>query len=215
MRPYDQVREAFRGTPLDGAAERTKAVLDLADDNPAWVIAAIVTLANAGLEAKLDATRLVIADIERTLPESMRAAGTDITRTLAADISKEAVEAIKVAVSGEIVESVLAAKTSLETLATQHKDTMTQKATAFGGAAEAAVSKLVNASVDVRNHASAISRLHTTHLVARALWAAAAFVFASAITLAGCRLYFHSSCVMRAQHFSTHSERVTALEVCP
>ena len=138
----------------------------------------------------------------------MRTAGAEIVSGLASDIADKSVEAIKVAVSTEIVSSVLAAKTSLELIAQQHRDTMTDKAGKFGGAAEAAVSKLIVAATDVRNHGAAIARLHLSHVIARAAWAIGGMVLAGAITFGGLHWYGHATCMATANRFSTHQQRL-------
>ncbi|MHB8461948.1 MAG: hypothetical protein ACYDA1_04825 [Vulcanimicrobiaceae bacterium] len=185
-------------------AERLKAVYDLEDGDPAWMIAGITTVATAGLEAKLDSSVAVVARASATIPESMVSASTEIVHGLADDITdkvvKKSVEAIKVAVSGEIVQIVRDAKSSLETIASQHRDSMTEKANKFGSSAESAVSKLVVAGVDVRNHGAKIAQLHLSHVIARIAWAFGGMVLAGIITFAGSRFFFHVQCVQHIVH---------------
>jgi len=167
----------------------------------------IAYVAVEALRAKLDDAVVRMESAAATVPDEIREAGKEITRTLAADIAKESVEAIKVAVSGEIVKSVLAAKTSLETIAQQHRDTMADKAGKFGVAAEAATSKLVDASTAVRNHAATLTRLHLSHVIARAAWMVGGMVLAGTLTFGALHWVNHASCMHTANRFSTHAQR--------
>jgi len=197
---FDELAERLGRDRLNAfAVER-----HIAKDDPGWV-------GPMQMIPLLDAMRDERERIETaaaTLPDSMRAAAIEITTGLADQIADKAVDAIQIAVSGEIVQSVLAAKTSLETIASQHETKMTDKAGKFGVAAEAAVSKLVVAATDVRNHGAAIARLHLAHVLARAAWMLGGMVLAGAITFGILHLYNHAQCMATANRFSTHTQRL-------
>jgi len=205
---YERVRRALNGTALDGQIERLNTELHLTPDSPEWTIAALGIIGSEKVRTDIASLRLRLKAVEEEIVESMRASAIDIVSGLAADIADKSVEAIKVAVSGEIVQSVLAAKTSLEALATQHATTMTEKANKFGTSAEAAVGRLVVAGTDVRNYAAAITRLHTTHLIVRFGWAFGGFFVGGALLFLVTHFGIdHFSCIATVDHLHAyHSE---------
>jgi hypothetical protein len=87
---YERVRLALEGTALAGQLEKFNAELHLTPESPEWTIAALGMIAGQALTERLDSAEIEFSKTAAALPDGLRAAGTEVTRGLAADIATSA-----------------------------------------------------------------------------------------------------------------------------
>lgn len=143
MNFYEKFREALRGTPLEGLAEKLKAAYDLRDDDPVWVYAATTAVGSAPLARDLQAVERGLTRLPDTLESSMRASGVEIVKGLAQDIAGETSAAIK----GETLSTFIQVAEKLEQAVfdlVAEARTATEDSTQTVGANVAAVSEAMS-----------------------------------------------------------------------
>ena len=95
MTPYEKFREALRGTPLEGIAERIRAAYDLRDGDPAWIYAGIVGAATANLDASLQRTDALADELPTRIEAVLRLQVEPLSVKMASSIGTTVVGALK------------------------------------------------------------------------------------------------------------------------